>query len=581
MLFQLRVRDFGIIENLDWELAPGLNVVTGETGAGKSLLIEAIESLLEGKVTDDAIRHGCDKSVIEGIFSLPEKSLSRVKTFLEENGLQADDDCLVVRCEFSRQGRSVLRVNGQAVNRKLLQELGRLLVDVHGQSQHLSLLDKRCHLDFLDAYGHTLGLRQEFAARAAELSRVEQELKSLVEAERDRTRREEFLRFQIDEIRRANLRVGEDIELEQEKEVLAQTERLKELCHQAYQALSGESTVSAVDRLNEAATALRRLAELDSRLAEQLEILTQSIYAAEDVAQGLRAYSQRLEDNPQRLEEVEARLELIRNLKRKYGGSIQEVLDYLARAEVELNGLEVSEERRAELEQERTELRRGLGEIASRLSSARIATARKLASAVKKELQELNLEGVDFQVSVTQEVAEEGIPLPDGRVCAFNSNGVDSVEFLVSTNPGEPLKPLARIASTGELSRFTLALKSALSKADRTPLLIFDEIDIGVGGRSGEVVGRKLWTLAREHQVICVTHLPQVAAFADAHYRVEKREAGPRVISRLEPLTADARLSEIAAMLAGPGYSEVSLADAELLVKRASEWKQKEGVASV
>jgi DNA repair protein RecN (Recombination protein N) len=188
---------------------------------------------------------------------------------------------------------------------------------------------------------------------------------------------------------------------------------------------------------------------------------------------------------------------------------------------------------------------------------------------------------VDFQVSVTQEVAEDGVPLPDGRVCAFNSNGVDSVEFLVSTNPGEPLKPLVRIASTGELSRFTLALKSALSKADRTPLLIFDEIDIGVGGRSGEVVGRKLWTLAREHQVICVTHLPQVAAFADAHYRVEKREADSRVVSRLEPLTGDARLSEIAAMLAGPGYSEVSLADAELLVKRASEWKQKEGVASV
>ncbi len=579
MLLQLKVRDFGIIESVEWEPSPGLNVVTGETGAGKSLVVEAIEALLEGRVDDDAIRYGCDKSVIEGVFVLPEKSFPRLQGFLKENGLEADDDTLVIRCEFIRQGRSVVRVNGRAVSRKLLQELGRLLIDVHGQSQHLSLLDRHSHLDFLDAFGHTVELRQEFAAKAAELSHLEQELKSLADKERDRVRRQEFLRFQVEEIKRANLRPGEDAELEQEKAVLTQVERLKALSHQVYQALRGDGMVSAADRLNEAATALKKLAELDPRLTEQLETLTGTIYSIEDVAQQLRAYGQRLEDNPQRLEEVEARLELIRSLKRKYGENIEAVLDYMEKAEKELEELWVSEEKRSELEEARMKLKQEMGKVASKLSSARIASAKKLTSIVKKELEELNLEQVDFQVSVIQQVAEDGIPLPDGRVCAFNVDGVDNVEFLVSTNPGEPLKPLAKIASTGEISRFILALKSALSMVDRTPLLIFDEIDIGVGGRSGEVVGKKLWGLAREHQVICVTHLPQVAAFADAHYRVEKHEVGLRTVSQLQWLDGDERLGEIAAMLAGPDYTKVSLEDARLMVKRAGDWKQKVATA--
>ncbi len=580
MLLQLKVKDFGIIESLDWGLAAGLNVVTGETGAGKSLVIEAIEALLEGKAGDDAIRYGCDRSVIEGVFALSKKALPRVRRFLEENGLDIDDDTLVIRCEFSRQGRSLVRINGQAVSRKILQELGRLLIDIHGQSQHLSLLDKHSHLDFLDAYGHILGLRQEFSARAAELSRLEQELKKLTEVERDRVRRQEFLRFQTDEIKRANLRAGEDVELEQEKVVLAQAEKLKALCHQAYEALCGDATTPAVDRLNEAVVAIRRLAELDSTLAEQLEHLTQAVYITEDVAHEVRAYGQRLEDNPQRLEEVEARLELIRNLKRKYGQSIEEILGYMERAEKELKELSVSEERRAELEDRRLQLKREMGELASRLSNARLAAAEKLVQAVKEELEELNLGQVDFRVSVIQQATEDGIPLPDGRVCTFDSDGADIVEFLVSTNPGEPLKPLVKIASTGELSRFTLALKGALSKADMTPLLIFDEIDIGVGGRSGEVVGKKLWTLARDHQVICVTHLPQVAAFADTHYRVEKTESGGRIVSRLEHLDGEERLKEIAVMLAGPEYTEVSLQDACGMLGRAASWKHSAGGAT-
>lgn len=574
MLLQLKVRDFGIIEDMEWELAPGLNVVTGETGAGKSLVVEAIEALLEGKVDDDAIRYGCDRSIIEGVFLLSAGSLPRLQEFLKGNGIEAEDGTLVIRCESARQGRSIARVNGQAMPRKVLQELGRLLIDIHGQSQHLSLLDKRSHLDFLDAFGHTMELRQEFALRAAELSRVERELGSLVERERDRARRQEFLRFQVDEIKRANLRIGEDAELEQEKAVLAQVERLKELGREAYQALSGEGTISAADRLTEAATALRRLVELDPRLAEQLETLSEAIYATEDVAQQLRSYTQRLEDNPQRLEEVEARLEMVRSLKRKYGQTIEEIQGYLLQAEKELEELSVTEEKRSELEEVRERLKHQMGEIASRLSSARVAAAEKLTLAVKKELEELNLGRVEFQVSITQQLAGDGIPLPDGRVCTFNSDGVDSVEFLVSTNPGEPLKPLSKIASTGELSRFTLALKSALSRADRTPLLIFDEIDIGVGGRSGEVVGKKLWDLAREHQVICVTHLPQVAVFADAHYRVEKLKTGSRTVSQLKPLHDEERLKEIALMLAGPGYTRVSLDDARLMMERAGQWKQ-------
>ena len=579
MLLELRVKGLGIIEEINWSLSYGLNVITGETGAGKSLVIDAVEALLAGKLDEEVIRYGANEAQIEGVFALPrDESISQLTELLAEKGLKADEETLVINCELRRQGRSILRVNGHAVPKGLLHQIGRLLVDIHGQSEHLSLLDTKSHLDFLDSYAHTLDLRQSFSAKAAELYKAEQELKALAEQEQDLARREEFLRFQLDEIRQAKLQEGEDEELERERNVLSSSEKLKAFSYEAYQALYREdashASAPALDKLNEAVRAMKKLVEVDPTLKQQLGFLEETVYGVEEVARDIHSYGDRVEYDPNRLEEIESRLELIRNLKRKYGQTITEVLDYLAKAEGELEGLSHSSERRAQLEEMRSCLREEMGRMASELSTARSQAVTKLVAEVKKELQDLNMSQVEFEVSITQEQAAEGIPFPDGETYAFSNEGVDTVEFIVSTNPGEPLKPLAKIASTGEISRFTLALKGALSEVDNIPVLIFDEIDIGVGGRSGEIIGRKLWALARNRQVICVTHLPQIAAFGDAHYNVHKDGSGTRTLSMLKTLQGESRIKELAVMLGGPQYTETSLNDARELMQKAEAWKQ-------
>ncbi len=334
---------------------------------------------------------------------------------------------------------------------------------------------------------------------------------------------------------------------------------------------------SALERLNEAVHAISRYTELDPALKQQCDSLEATVRGLEEAAREIHAYGDRLEYDPARLEEIESRLELIRNLKRKYGQTIPEIPSYLKKAEQELAGITHSEARRAELEQTCRTIKLEMGEIAAELSQTRIRAARKLVTAAKKELKDLNLARVDFTVSITQEPAPDGIPLPDGKSYAFHKWGVDNVEFLASTNPGEPLKPLAKIASTGEISRFMLALKGALSEADHTPVLIFDEIDIGVGGRSGEILGKKLWRLARNRQVVCVTHLPQIAVFADAHYAVRKETIRSRTLSRIERLTGKARLQELATMLAGPNYTETALNNARELLGKAKAWQEELG----
>lgn len=578
MLLELRVKDVGIIEEINWSLSKGLNVITGETGAGKSLVVDAVDTLLGGKTDEESIRHGAEEAQIEGVFTLPnDERTSELRDFLAGRGLEADEETLVINWELRRQGRSVARVNGHAVARGLIQQIGRWLIDVHGQSEHLSLLDRRSHLDILDSFAHTLHLRAGFTVKAGELLKTEQELKALAENEKELARRQEFLRFQIGEIAQAKLREGEEEELEKERNILSSCEKLKELSYEAYQVLLGEDTsgtsASARDRLNEAIRIMKKLVELDPAQKHQLDFLEGTLYGLEETAQDIRSYSDRLEYDPERLEEIESRLDFVRNLKRKYGQTITEVLDYLAKAEEEMEGLSHSSEKRARLEEICSHLREEMGKLAYELSGARSRASEKLVAEVKKELQDLNMSRVEFEVALNQLRDEEGIPLPNGERYAFNSGGIDDVEFIASTNPGEPLKPLARIASTGEVSRFMLALKGVLSEADNIPVLVFDEIDIGIGGRSGEIIGRKLCTLSRNHQTICITHLPQIAAYADAHYRVHKEVSGARTLSRLEVLEDDSRLEELAIMIGGPQYTGTSVNNARELMQKAQSWK--------
>jgi len=578
LLLELRVKNFGIIADMNWRLHDGLNVITGETGAGKSLVIDAVELLLAGKVSEEAIRYGADEAQIEGVFTLPQKETSSpLKELLAQKDLATDEETLVIDYELRRHGPSVIRVNGHAITKVLLRQIGRLLVDIHGQSEHLSLLDSKSHLDFLDAYAHALNLRNSFHAKATELSKVEQELKALEKDEKERARREEFLRFQVEEISRAQLREGEEKELERERNILASAEKLKAISYEAYHALYEEdvsrNSVPALDKLGEAVQALKKLVEMDPALRQQLDFLNETTYGLTEVARDIRAYSDSLEYDSNRLEEIESRLELIKGLKKKYGTTITEVLNYKVKAKKELDEVCHSAERCAQLEEVSSRLKQEMGHLAYQLSKERSKAATQLMTEVKKELHDLNMPQVEFEVSISQQQAQEGIPFPNGENYAFSNDGVDTVDFMVSTNPGEPLKPLARIASTGELSRFTLALKGALSEADNIPVLIFDEIDIGIGGRSGEIIGKKLSILAKKHQVVCVTHLPQIAAFADAHFSVHKEISGDRTVSRLDSLEGESRIKELAIMLAGSQYTETALNNARELMHKAEIWQ--------
>ncbi len=581
MLLELRVRDFGIIEDMNWNLSNGLNVITGETGAGKSLVIDAVEALLSGKIDKENIRYGANATYIEGVFTLSKKvrDIPQLKALLLDNGLDTDDGTLVISCELHRQGRSIARVNRHTVPRGLLYQIGCLLIDIHGQSEHLSLLNVEYHLDFLDSYAHALDLRYSFGSKVSELHHAEQELESLVKEGKEIAHHEELLRFQIDEIRQAKLQEKEEAELEQERNILSSSEKLKASSYEIYNTLYGEDasspSVSALDKLNEAVQTMRRLVELDPALKQQLDTLEGTVPELEEIARDIRSYADQMEYDPKRLEEIESRLELIRNLKRKYGQSITEILEYLQKSEKELDKLSYSLGRSVELKQLRNSLKQEMGHTAFELSQARTRAAKILAVEVKKELRDLRMSQVRFEVSINQKQSqEEGIPFPDGENYAFSKGGVDAVEFMASTNPGEPVKPLAKIASTGEISRFMLALKGALSKTDNIPILVFDEIDIGVGGRYGEIIGEKLWTLAQNRQVICVTHLPQITVFADAHHSIRKKVCGTRTLSTLETLQDESRIGELAAMLTGSKWTEASVNSIRELMQKAELWKE-------
>jgi DNA repair protein RecN (Recombination protein N) len=579
LLLELKVKDFGIIADIDWKLDSGFNVITGETGAGKSLVIDAVELLLIGSADGDVIRHGVNEAHIEGVFALSEDSrFSFLKKLLQDKGLAAEEDTLIIDYEVKKQRPGVVRINGHTTTKTILRQVGRLLVDIHGQSEHLSLLDKKSHLDFLDAYARTLDLRNNYSAKIGLLRNLESELQSIKNNAEQNLRQEEFLKYQIDEIKKAKLREGEDEELEKERQIISSSEKLKEYSGQVYQTIyesaASHYSGSALAKLNEAVKAMKKLVELDPALARQLDFLEKTVYGLEETARDIRSYGENLENDPKRLEEIESRLEQIRTLKRKYGKTIRAILDYWDRSEKELACVGTFSERQEQLQREYSGVMKDLGQMASALSQARSQAIQQLTNDVKKELQDLDMSQMQFEVSLTQLKSLEGISGPDGNLYDFNNEGIDNVEFMVSTNPGEPLKPLAKIASTGEISRFTLALKGALSEADSIPVLIFDEIDIGVGGRSGDIIGKKLWKLALNHQVVCVTHLPQIASYADAHFCVHKEVKGIFTTSTLENLDKNLRLKELAMMLAGPGYTETSLKSAREILQKAESWKK-------
>jgi DNA repair protein RecN (Recombination protein N) len=572
MLAELRIQDFAIIEEVSLRLGSGFVVFTGETGAGKSIIIDAVEMLLGGRSESGMIRTGASAALIEGAFQVDPSDSQDLRLLLDREGLLDDPATVTLGREIRREGRSICRVNGRTVSLGLMKGIGELLVDVHGQSEHLSLLRVKEHLSLLDRYAESEPLRQEYREAYECLVAVRRELVELREREHDAARRSEMLAYQIDEIRAASLRPGEEATLVAERSRLANAEQLADLAGRAISALdeSVDESAPASDLLGQAAEALALLAKVDSSLEGTHAEAQALVEQAGDLARRLRVYRDEIEFNSKRLDEVEERIALIRGLTRKYGGSEEAALAHGGSAEQELETITHAEERIRELTSQEATALRWLGEIGARLSRARQEEGKRLAAAVEGELADLRMAGARFGVDFQWKDEAEGVPLGERRV-AFGATGLDQVEFLVAPNPGEGLKPLVKIASGGETSRLMLGLKGVLARADRTPTLIFDEIDQGIGGRVGAIVGRKLWGLARAHQVLCVTHLPQLAAYGDQHFRVEKQVKRGRTVTMVGPMSEAERAEELASMLGG--VSEANRQSASDLLHRAAEEK--------
>ncbi len=573
MLSELRIENFAIIDHLELTLGPGLVVFTGETGAGKSILVDAVELLLGGRAEAVFIRQGAERAIIEGIFLIPPEIRDPLRALLEPEGLFDDPEMVVLARELRANGRHLARINGRIVPLSLLKQVGQWLVDVHGQSEHLSLFRVREHVILLDRYAEAGPLLEAYRQVYRRWQQVTAELERLRRLDREAVQRADLLRYQIEEITAANLQEGEEEALREERTRLANAEKLAELARQALLLLDeGTPEVPPVsDLVGEAAEALDTLARIDPTQAAQAETLNQTLETLGEVARDLRDYLERIEFNPRRLNAVEERLALIENLKRKYGATIAEILAYAEQARQELESITHAEERIAELEAERQRLEAELARRGLELAQARRRAAEHLSRAIEAELADLRMKGARFEVGFTRRPDPQGLPLPDGERVAFDANGIESVEFLLAPNPGEGLKPLAKIASGGETSRLMLALKRVLAQADRTPTLIFDEIDQGIGGRLGAVVGEKLWRLARHHQVLCITHLPQLAAFGDLHFRVHKEVLGDRTVTRVERIEGEERVRELAQMLGESGES--LLQSAKELIHRAQAAK--------
>jgi len=551
MLNELHIQNFAIIDHLDLDFGPGLIVLTGETGAGKSIIMDAVDMLLGGRSDTTSIRSDADLARVEGTFKLSGPERPAAHAILTREELLDDPNYVTLTREIRREGRNVARVNGRSVGLSLLKELGEILVDIHGQSEHLSLLNVHAHLGLLDRYAGVESGLAAYRKAHQNLLGLRRELHDLRAAQQDAERRTEMLTFQADEIEAARLQRGEAEELKLERDRLANAEALATFAQAALTVLDEGTSESpaATDLVGQAVQSLAKLSQIDTAqnvVAGQSVMLEESLA---DLAHSLRNYLEAIEYNPRRLEEVEERLDLVHRLERKYGGSIESVIAFAVDARKQLETISTASTRIAGLE---TAEAAALAELAGQglsLSEKRKQAAGTMSKAIETELDDLRMASARFAVDFQTKPDPKGLPLPDGARVAFDGNGMDKVEFLVEPNPGEGLKPLAKIASGGETSRLMLALKNVLARADQIPTLIFDEIDQGIGGRVGGTVGEKLWGLGRAHQVMVITHLPQLAAFGDQHFQVQKIVENSRTLTRLTPLSGEARTLELAQML--------------------------------
>lgn len=561
MLLNLYIKNFGLIDLLTVDFQTGLNVITGETGAGKSLVIEALQLALGGRAAGEQIRTGADKAVIQAAFTVGKGDA--LLTLLASQGIEAPEDgVLILQREISHAGKNICRLNGQAVALHFYRAVGKQLVDAHIQHEQHSLLEQARQGHLLDRFGGApvLQARQEVEALYARWRETLSACEAYSRDESARIKRAEALQFAVQEMERAKLIPGEDDDLTAEKKVLANAERIRFLTAEAYSLLYegsyGQASVS--DLLSRVLESLRHLEQLDGDTAHMRQTLENVLYQVEDAARELAAYQDGVENNPRRLEQVEERLALLSSLKNKYAPSIPEILDYLAAARAELEQLESKKEYAAAAAGELKKIERAYRQAAGILSACRREAAAKLEAQVSRELVDLEMGRVKFQVAFHP-------------VDAPSPGGGERAEFLISANPGEPLKPLNKIASGGELSRVMLALKAMLAAADDIPVIIFDEVDTGIGGRALHAVAEKLAGISAHHQVICVTHAAQLASHANVHYRVSKEFDGERTVTRVDKLEQPGRVEELARMLGGKEVTDITRSHASQMLRLAAK----------
>ena len=556
MLIELRIKNFAIIDELALSFSKGFHILSGETGAGKSIILNAVHLLLGDKATEEWIRSSEEEANVEALFDISENR--EVKEKIKEKAPHlmgaGDENSLVIRRVISRTGRGKVFINGNLSTLGVLSEIGEGLLTIYGQHEHQSLQRVETHIDILDEFGGLLGLRGEFQKQYQEFISLSEEVERIRAEKERRAKERELMAFQSKEIEASGIQIGEEESLKEDRTILAHAKKLMDFAHASEGTLYSEegSTIEKIQRvLNQG----REMAAIDPSLSPLLKGLESTLIQLEDIALALRDYSRRVEVNPTRLDEIETRLEEIDRLKRKYGSSIKEVLAFKQRIDETLRSFTSDEEKLSQLETRLEPLRQRVNALGKELSEERRKVAQGLKKSVEKELNSLGMKKTVFEIHID--------PSP------LSLKGMDRVEFLISPNVGEEVKPLAKIASGGELSRMMLAMKRILAQVGGRQVLIFDEVDAGIGGAMAEVVGKKLRELSRHHQVICVTHLPQIACFADRHHSVRKEVKTGRTMTLVDQLNGESVVDEIARMLGGVKVTEKTKAHAREMIENA------------
>ncbi|KAF0365514.1 DNA repair protein RecN [Pediococcus acidilactici] len=557
MLLELSIKDFAIIEKLDASFRQGMTVLTGETGAGKSIIIDAVGLLAGGRGSVDFVRTGTDKAVLQGVFDIAE--IANTKTVLEELGIEPTNDLVITR-ELLKTGRSVCRVNGTIVNLNSLKKIGQTLIDIHGQNEHQELMDSDKHLRLLEQfdYAAVADTKQRYQAVFKAYTKLNRRLNQSLKNEHEWNQRVDMLQFQVDEIKAANLIEGEDEELEKRRDQLVNFQSISDALATSFQVLESEEGVSATDQIGNVMQEMQGIADYDEEYEQIADEVQNAYYSLEDVTNRVRSAIDSMEWNPAELDEVEQRLETIRQLKKKYGNSITEILKYLSRIENELAEMTGAGQNLDDLAVEVEKRLQETKQLGTQLTNLRQKMALKLEQAVRDQLAGLYMEKTQFKVQFNSKKVPE-------------LDGLDDVEFLIQPNPGEDLKPLAKIASGGELSRIMLALKTIFARNEGVTSIIFDEVDTGVSGRVAQAIADKIHEISNHSQVLCISHLPQVAARADYQLHVAKKVVKGRTMTNLTALDDEGRVNEIAKMLAGVDLTELSLEHARELLQMEHE----------